>query len=201
VERSIADPGEVLVDGLLVASRFFGLLTIATNLLVIGLAAIWLGSRWSRMLAGARATVLAQTPRSLLGLAWSVATVATLGSLYYSDVVGFPPCLLCWYQRIAMYPLAVVLGVAALRADRGSAWYTVPVAALGAAIALYHYFLEWFPTLDVGACSVDVPCSVPWFRTFGFISLPYMALSGFLAVVALSLIAYRTSPSTSTEEL
>ena len=177
--------------GFLIASRFFALLAVATNVLVIGVLVAWLSSGRSTWVTALRSRLAVTPARSLLALAWLVATVATLGSLYYSEIVGLPPCELCWYQRIAMYPLAVILGVAAWREDRDIAVYAVPIAAVGAAIATYHYALEWVPALDVGACAQDVPCSIAWFRAFGFVSLPYMALSGFLAVIALTVLARR----------
>jgi disulfide bond formation protein DsbB len=170
---------------LVIASRFFALLALATNLLVLVAVAAWLGAGRSGALAAARQRMADASTGSVLGLAFGVAAVATLGSLYYSEIAGLPPCELCWYQRIAMYPLAVIVGIAAVRRDVDVRRYVVPVAAIGAVIALYHYGLEWSPALDLGACTADVPCSVAWFRVFGFVSLPYMALSGFLGVAVL----------------
>lgn len=118
-----------------------------------------------------------------LPLAWLVAAVATAGSLYFSEVAEFTPCTLCWYQRIAMYPLAIILGIATFRRDRAVKVYAVPLAAIGAAISLYHYLFEWFPDLDAGACSVTIPCDFVWFRAFGFVSIPFMALSGFCFII------------------
>ena len=77
-----------------------------------------------------------------LWLAWLVALVATAGSLYYSEVANFIPCPLCWYERIAMYPLAVVLLVAALTRDRRGVLYTAALPVVGAAIAIWHVYLE-----------------------------------------------------------
>jgi disulfide bond formation protein DsbB len=84
-----------------------------------------------------------------------------------------------------MYPLAIVLLVAALVRD-GRIWrYVVPVAGIGAAFSLYHYLVEWFPEADSGVCSSQFPCTFVWFRRFGFVSLPFMALSGFLLIISL----------------
>jgi disulfide bond formation protein DsbB len=108
------------------------------------------------------------------------------GSLYFSEVADYVPCTLCWYQRIAMYPLAVVLLVAALRRDRAVRWYVGPIAAIGALISTYHYLVEWFPSLEgEGVCAVSVPCTTPWFRQFGFVTLSFMALCGFAAILVL----------------
>src|SRR5262249_61758107 len=95
--------------------------------------------------SSARATVLswarAIAPHSVV-FAWIVATVTTLGSLYYSEHAGFIPCELCWYQRIVMYPLVIVLGVAALRRDR-KVWITALVfVVIGAPLSLYHWLVQ-----------------------------------------------------------
>jgi disulfide bond formation protein DsbB len=119
-------------------SLFFALLTVFANLTVLTVAGLW--------------------------LAWLVAATATAGSLSFSEVAGFPPCDLCWYQRIAMYPLVVVLGVAAWRG------------------------------------SVGVPCTTVWVWRFHDISIPFMALSAFLAVVALLALA-RPTPGTTPQEV
>jgi disulfide bond formation protein DsbB len=121
--------------------------------------------------------------------AWIVAVLATAGSLYFSEVAHFEPCRLCWYQRIAMYPLVVILGVAAVRRDPGVRRYAVPLAVIGALIATYHYALEWLPWLDSGVCAATTPCTIVWFRQLGFVSLPYLALSAFLLIVALLWLA------------
>ena len=122
-------------------------------------------------------------------LAWIVAFLATFGSLYFSEVANFEPCRLCWYQRIAMYPLVILLGIAAARRERAGAWYVAAMAGIGALISTYHVALEWFPSLDSGACSATTPCTLVWFRVFGFISLPTLALTAFLLI--LTLVAIR----------
>jgi disulfide bond formation protein DsbB len=127
-----------------------------------------------------------------LWLAFLVVLTATLGSLYFSEVAGFTPCVLCWYQRIAMYPLVILLGLAAIRGDTTIRRYVGPVAVIGAAISIYHVGVERLPGLPTGSCSVTVPCDLIWFERFGFITLPVMALVGFVAVLTL-LFAYSGS--------
>ena len=121
-------------------------------------------------------------------LAWLVAAVATSGSLWFSEAQSLVPCELCWYQRIVMYSLAVVLLVGALRHDRAVRWYAVPIAGLGLAISAYHYLIEWHPQWEGTECDVTVPCSVPYFREYGFVSLSFMAMCGFTAILALLLL-------------
>ena len=119
-----------------------------------------------------------------LWLAWIVPTGAMVGSLYMSEVANYVPCTLCWYQRIPMYSLAVILLVAAIRRDLSVRWYALPLAVIGFVISVYHYFVEWFPQIETNVCSLTLPCSNVWFREFGFISLPLMAASAFTFVVA-----------------
>ncbi len=120
-----------------------------------------------------------------LWLAFIVAGTATAGSLYMSEVAGFIPCTLCWYQRIAMYPLVILLGLAAWRGDAGVRRYVVAVAGVGAAIAAYHVVLQRLPGLPSGGCSLDTPCTLIYVERFGFITIPVMALIGFLAILTL----------------
>jgi disulfide bond formation protein DsbB len=123
-----------------------------------------------------------------LFLALVVALVATLGSLYYSEVANFPPCELCWYQRIAMYPLVVILGIAAVRRDFAVRRYVIPLVAIGAAISVYHYQLERFPSQTSLSCAADVPCTTVWVWRFHYISIAFMALSAFALIAALLLL-------------
>jgi len=119
-----------------------------------------------------------------LALAAVVAVGATLGSLYFSEVRNFTPCELCWFQRIAMYPLAVLLPIAAWRRDDSMRLYATVLAGLGAAVSIYHYQLQLFP--DQGSsCSADAPCSFQWIEVFGFVSIPLLALGSFSLVIVL----------------
>lgn len=166
---------------------FFALLALVANAAVVALVAgrLAIAVAPDGAIAASARTLLASVAANDLALAWLVALTCTLGSLYFSEIANFPPCALCWYQRIAMYPLAVVLGIAALRRDPAVRVYGWPLAAMGAAIALYHYLLELFPDLDTGACDLGVSCGIVWFKEFGFVTLPYMALSGFVLVAVL----------------
>ena len=123
-------------------------------------------------------------------LAWLVAAVATAGSLYFSEVANYTPCRLCWYQRICMYPLAVILLVGALRRDRAVAWYGLPLAGIGLVVSCYHYLIEWYPSLEATSCDPTAPCTLVWFREFGFVTLSFMAGCGFVAIIALLACRY-----------
>jgi len=164
-----------------VADRFLGLLALIA--LVATLAAVG-------MLVTRR--VPAWAPRAALPTAAAITVVTTLGSLYYSEVAGYPPCVLCWYQRIAIYPQVVILGVAAWRRD-ARVWMTsVPLAAIGIAISAWHVAVERNPAL-AGPCDPDNPCAIRWVEEFGFLTIPTMALIAGLAIVALTLLARRAA--------
>jgi disulfide bond formation protein DsbB len=123
-----------------------------------------------------------------LPVAATIATVATLGSLWMSEVAGYVPCELCWFQRIAMYPLTIVLWVATWRRD-AAVWLTVlPITGVGAAISVWHIAIERNPSMS-GPCDPQAPCAVLWVQELGFLTLPTMALVGFVAITVLSLAA------------
>ena len=123
-------------------------------------------------------------------LACGVAAIATVASLYYSEVAQFIPCEMCWFQRIFMYPQVVILFVAALRRD-ASAWrYAVPLSVIGLLFSLYHYQLELFPD-QPSMCSTTIPCSVRFVEVYGFVSIAFMAGAGFISILALHLAMAR----------
>jgi disulfide bond formation protein DsbB len=128
-----------------------------------------------------------------LVLAAVVAAVAMLGSLYFSEVANFPPCRLCWYQRICMYPLVPILAIAAARRDRAVRWYALPLAVIGVAISTWHILVERFPSLESGACDPANPCTIIWVEKLGYLTIPTMALSGFV-VIGLLLVLPQEMP-------
>lgn len=159
---------------------FFSMAAIVANIATIGLLIVILVSK------GRDDNPLAVLSDLTLWLAGGVAIVATLGSLYLSESVGLIPCKWCWFQRIAMYPLAIILPVAAFRRDHKARLYGVILAAIGGGIAVYHRLLQAFPSLDSGSCSTVGPsCSAPLIKMFGFVTIPYMALSAFALILVL----------------
>lgn len=120
--------------------------------------------------------------------AWGVAALAMGGSLYLSEIANLLPCSFCWYQRIAMYPLVLVLGVGMLRGDTGVWRYALPLPVVGLGIALFHILIQWRPSLDVGACASGAPCTARYVAVYGFISIPTMAAAAFLLIIALLLL-------------
>ncbi len=133
-------------------------------------------------------TSLAGYERHVIAWAWIIAFAATGGSLYFSEIVGFVPCPFCWYQRFAMYPLVLVLGVGLVRAHAGIWRFALPLPVVGLAIAAYHVALQFRPTLDLVPCEGGVPCSGRYVAVFGFVSIPAMAGAAFLMIGALLLL-------------
>jgi disulfide bond formation protein DsbB len=166
-------------------SLFFAVLALAC----------WAGTAMLLALAAARrrhpavADLYDDVSHAALWIAALVAIVTMTGSLYYSEVVHFVPCKLCWYQRIAAYPLTIVLLVAAIRRDRQVWLYVVPLAAVGSGFAAYHAQLQAFPEQTSSFCTVTEPCTTRYVWEWGFVSLPLMALSAFVFIIALVLVA------------
>ena len=142
-------------------------------------------SRAARGLAG---RVVDTVGPSAKLLAWLVAAVATAGSLYFSEVAPYVPCRLCWFQRICMYPLAAILLVGALLRDHRARWYAAPFVAVGIPLSTYHFLMEQGVFSESTSCSATVPCAVPWFTELGYVTLAFMALSGFLLIGTLLVI-------------
>jgi disulfide bond formation protein DsbB len=120
--------------------------------------------------------------KSLL-LSWLAAVSATVSSLYLSEVLHFIPCTLCWYQRIFMYPLAIILGIAFYRNDRAIYRYTLPISIIGMIISGYHVLLQKVPYLQqFEMCKTGVPCSKDYLNLLGFITIPMMAFTAFTII-------------------
>jgi len=171
-------------------SRFFALLSLlcwAGVLAVIALVVV------ARLAPRSRVPeAVAALRDASLWLAWIVALVTTLGSLYYSEVAHFVPCALCWYQRICMYPLSVILLVAALRKDR-AVWLTAgPLVVIGLGFSIYHTQLQAWPSQTSSFCTTLEPCTVRYVWEFGFVSLPFMALAAFTFIGVMLLLSRRS---------
>jgi len=122
-------------------------------------------------------------------IAWIMAVVATAGSLYFSEVLGWVPCQLCWFQRIAMYPLVVVLLVAALRRERSGAWYALVFPLVGMWISIRHIYIEVNPAAESAACRIGGGgCATRWIDALGYLTIPGMSLTAFLAIGAILLL-------------
>lgn len=124
-------------------------------------------------------------------ISWMIAVIATSGSLFFSEVLKYTPCNLCWYQRILMYPLSILLLIATVKQDRNISAYVLPLSILGGLISTYHYLLEktdLFPNGDA-ACGI-VPCTTEYINWFGFVTIPFLALVAFILITAIHLYLF-----------
>ena len=117
-------------------------------------------------------------------LALIPALVATLGSLYFSEIVGFIPCTYCWYQRILMYPLVLIILIGILKKDEYLPSYVLPFSILGIGLSGYHYLVQAV-IFGSTACTSGVPCSVRYINWLGFITIPFLALTAFVMITIL----------------
>jgi len=190
------------MPGVRFTTNFFLVLTIVADVTIVVAVLFGLGALVSQRARNAWSAVAAAFGSQALLVAWIVSIVTTLGSLYYSEHAGFVPCELCWYQRILMYPLVIVLGVGWLRRDR-KAWMTaVPFVVIGAPVSLYHWLVERVPSFaESSSCSIVAPCTAPYFEKLGFVTLAWMALSSFLLIGVLLVVAALAGRQTETEEI
>lgn len=125
-------------------------------------------------------------------LAWLIALLSVAGSLFFSEVMQLPPCVLCWYQRIAMYPLVLILGVGIVLRDHMMKAYALPFAFIGLAMAVYHNLLYYgFIPESITPCTEGVPCNAVQIEWLGFITIPLLGLGAFSAI-AVCLLLHRS---------
>src|SRR5215471_8860413 len=160
--------GQALV-GVLAALGLLALVGVSTPLRVVR-GAIWGYELW---------------------LAFVVAAIATGGSLFFSDIAGFVPCELCWYQRICMYPLSILTLLAALASDYHVVRYLLPLPLVGAGISIYHLLVENGVVAQSSACLVSAPggCATKWIDEFRYMTIPTLALTGFVLLIELLTLA------------
>jgi disulfide bond formation protein DsbB len=130
-----------------------------------------------------------QKSEYLLFGAWATSVLALAGSLYFSEVMKYEPCELCWYQRILMYPLVIFLGIAMIRKDASQWLYVLPLSVIGVCVSLYHYLIQKtsFFADSAPACG-RVPCTGEYINYAGFITIPFLALIAFLSITMIMLL-------------
>lgn len=131
-----------------------------------------------------------------LFVAWLIALISTVGALFVGEVLGQAPCVLCWYQRIFMFPLALILGVACYQSDTEVWRYALPLATIGGAIAGYHSALyAGVLPVAIEPCGEGPSCSSAAMTVFGGVPIPYLSLGAFAGIVLLLIIAHRRTLS------
>lgn len=133
-----------------------------------------------------------QSAQTLVFSSFLVSLIATLGSLFFSEVLLYPPCLLCWYQRICMYPLPILFAVSFMSEDNAVFKYTSPLAIIGLVIAVYHNLLYYHILPEsIAPCSQGISCTTVQINWLGFITIPLLSLVGFMILTILSIFAWR----------
>lgn len=139
-----------------------------------------------------RSDTTAKAEWSLLFLCWLLASISTLGSLFFSEIMQFPPCILCWYQRIFLFPLVFIFTTGLFSGDKSVARYALPLATAGWLIALYHNLLyAGIIPESIKPCSRGVSCTEEYISLFGFLTIPMLSLLSFSAILALLFILNR----------
>lgn len=127
---------------------------------------------------------------TLVFAAWLVAAFSTLGALFFGEVMNLPACVLCWYQRIFMFPLALILPIGLFPFDPRVVRYALPLAAIGWLIAVFHQLLVLGVIPEsIKPCTQGVPCSEKVIEWFGFLTIPLLSIVAFSAIVVLLLTA------------
>lgn len=168
---------------------------IVLLVVLLGIAALFSTSA-RRALAALRDTFAG----SELWIAFAIALAATAGSLFFSEYSSFIPCRLCWLQRIAMYPLVIILLVGAIRRDRGAAYYALAFPVIGLIIGGYHKYIEIHPEDELAGCKIGAPCSTKWIEEFGWVTIPVLAMSAFAAILTLLLFAWSSGRAATRRE-
>jgi disulfide bond formation protein DsbB len=124
--------------------------------------------------------------------AWILATIATLGSLFFSEVMKFPPCVLCWYQRICMYPLVLIFLAGMFPVSKSVVRFSLPLALIGWVIAVYHNLLYYNIIPESAApCVQGISCTTKFIEWFGFVTIPFLSLMSFTLILILILLTHR----------
>lgn len=165
-------------------------MSLVANVITAGVVLAFVATRFSTTGRDRWERLRDQMAPVALAFAWIVGVFCTAGSLFLQFGEHLNPCDFCWFQRVCMYPQAVLLGIAVLTNDKYMVKrYMIPLAAIGAVISVIHIELaniqSWFGWTTVPGCSLDNPCTVQPITEFGFVTIPYMALSGFLLIIAL----------------
>ena len=181
---------------------FLALLAVGAEVATATAVVLFVGGRFSPALRNLGRQAVEAVAPSALSLAAVVAAVCTAGSLYLSEVAEFTPCKLCWYQRYAMYPLVPIIGLAAWKGLTRLRPYAFALATIGSMISVYHILVERGIVKESASCDPTNPCSLIWVKRLGYLTIPTMALSGFLLILTLLAVSWaRKSAGSSDSEL
>ena len=129
---------------------------------------------------------------TILFLCWLLASVSTMGSIFFSHVMAFAPCVLCWYQRICLFPLVIILAAGLFPFDKSVVKYALPLAIAGWLTAFYHNLLyAGIIPESIQPCSQGVSCTEEYIDLFGFLTIPMLSLLSFSTIIILLIILKR----------
>ncbi len=168
------------------ATSIIGFLTLLSNIIFVVVLVVII------LHAGSRYKFYHFVHTYVLELLFLLILSAVIGSLVYSNIVGFPPCDLCWWQRVFMYPQLIVVFMAMRRKDKTIIDYLVPLSVAGAIVALYHSFIQWGYSFGAtGGCeAIGGECAKVYFKVYSYITIPFMSFTVFVFIIALKMIYY-----------
>jgi disulfide bond formation protein DsbB len=175
-----------------IIDQILSILTIAANIIVVVCLLIWLNTK-----LGFSDKYLSKIKNFLKGkelqLGFWTALIATCGSLFYSEIAGYTPCKLCWFQRIFMYTQVFIFGLALIEKDKNIFNYNILLSVVGGLIALYHYIIQFKsdPLVPCSTVGYSASCSDHFTLTYGYITIPMMALSAFALIIVAMLFLYK----------
>lgn len=131
---------------------------------------------------------------NLMQFSLLISVFATLGSLYFSEILKLPPCVLCWYQRICMYPLVLIISIGLWKKDKTLPYFVLPLSIIGLVIALYHNLLYYkiLPE-SIAPCTNGISCTARQLEMYGFITIPFLSLLAFITITILTLLQLKLS--------
>ncbi|MFA5134547.1 MAG: disulfide bond formation protein B [Patescibacteria group bacterium] len=176
-------------DQALTVLNLLSFIAVIGNAAIVALAIVLIANQGAKKRFSKLSGYLGE--RGLL-FALFIAVLGTIGSLYFSEIAHLPPCKLCWFQRIAMYPQVILLGIAIWKKHTFIALYGIVLSAVGAAIAVYHYYIQMVPT-GLVPCSIydPVSCTEKVAVNYGYVTFPMISLTGFLLMLLLLLFFRR----------
>ncbi len=140
-----------------------------------------------------RGFVIRYVHRFVVEIIFAVSLGAFVFSVWYSNVMNFPPCELCWVQRLFMYPQLLLSFIAIIKKDKKIVEYLLPMTVIGGVVALYHSLVHWGVGVGLLACtSSGAECAKVYVLEYGYITIPFMALSSFVYLFTVSLIYYKS---------
>lgn len=172
-----------------VVTKILSLLTVLSDVFII-LLIVWLLTKKFGKSPTFADRIVEFLGNHAIPFSMIIASASVLSSLFYSEIAGFAPCVLCWWQRIFLYPQVPLFGLALWKKDNNVASYGVLLSAIGGALASYHSYIQFggSPLIPCSASGISVSCAQRYFLEFGYVTIPTMALTAFIAIILLMIV-------------